>query len=162
MGDNAVAALVTILANTLMIGILAGAVFNLAGIRHSRADHGGDRHVAAPPFPAALVGIGAALARYTLKAELSESLMVSALALFLHPLIALILAHWVFGLPAEYVRAAVILAAMPPGMNVYIFAAMYDRAVALAASTVLIATTLSVATISFWLFASCTCAASPV
>ncbi len=40
---------------------------------------------------------------------------------------------------------------MPPGMNVYIFALMYDRAVALSASAVLIATGLSIATISVWL-----------
>ena len=39
-----------------------------------------------------------------------------------------------------------------PGMNIYIFAVMYDRAVALSASALLIATTLSIATISFWLW----------
>ena len=37
-------------------------------------------------------------------------------------------------------------------MNVYIFAAMYDRAVGLSASVIVIATALSVLTISFWIW----------
>jgi len=108
--------------------------------------------LAAAAIPTALVGIGATLTRYELKAEASESLMVSTLALFLHPLIAFLLGYFVFDLQGDYLRVAIIVSAMPPGMNVYIFATLYDRAVALAASTVLIATTLSVVTISFWLW----------
>lgn len=49
-------------------------------------------------------------------------------------------------------RAAVILAAMPPGMNIYLFAVMYDRAVNLAASAFLLGTMISVATASFWIY----------
>jgi malonate transporter and related proteins len=99
-----------------------------------------------------LVSIGFSLTRYQLKTEISESLMISALSLIVHPLVAFVLAEYVLGLSPEYVRVAVLLAAMPPGMNVYIFATMYERAVALAASSVLIATTLSVATITVWLY----------
>lgn len=145
------AALVSILGNTLMIGILAGAAFNLAGIALPEPVMAAVNMLAAAAIPTALVGIGAALTRYQLKAELSESLMVSALALVLHPLITLTLAHFVLGLAPETVRVAVIVAAMPPGMNIYVFAAMYDRAVALSASALLIATGLSIATISGWL-----------
>jgi predicted permease len=95
--------------------------------------------------------MGAALTRYAVRAEVAESAMVSLLSLIVHPLIAFVLTHWVMGLSPDYVRAAVIIAAMPPGMNVYIFALMYDRAVALSASAVLIATGFSIATISIWL-----------
>jgi predicted permease len=49
-------------------------------------------------------------------------------------------------------RAAVVLAAMPTGMNGYLFAAMYNRAMGAAASTVLLATTLSVFSIGLWLW----------
>ncbi|MCB1455636.1 MAG: AEC family transporter, partial [Nitratireductor sp.] len=54
-------------------------------------------------------------------------------------------------LPMEYVRAAVVIAAMPPGMNGYIFAAMYDRAMGVAASSLIVANLLSVFTITAWL-----------
>jgi predicted permease len=50
-------------------------------------------------------------------------------------------------------RTAVLLAAMPPGMNIYVFAVMYQRAQALAASAILMATAASVVTISLWLAA---------
>ena len=145
-------ALRTVLANTLMIGIVAGAVFNLVGIGLPEPVLAAIDMLAASAIPVALVGIGATLTRYQLKAELSESLMVSGLSLLVHPLLAFLLAEYVFGLEPDYVRVAVVLAAMPPGMNVYIFAVMYERAVAMAASTVLIATSLSVATITVWLF----------
>ncbi len=108
--------------------------------------------LASSALPVALIGIGAALTRYQIKSELSEALTVSMLSLILHPLIALAITHGLFGLPVEFVRAAVIVAAMPPGMNVYIFAAMYDRAVGLSASVIVIATAVSVLTISFWIW----------
>ena len=66
--------------------------------------------------------------------------------------IAFALSHVVFQLPPDAVRAAVTLAAMPPGMNIYLFAVMYDRAVNLAASAFLLATMLSIATVSFWIY----------
>ncbi|MCG6857729.1 MAG: AEC family transporter [Salaquimonas sp.] len=152
LGDTFASALKSILANSLMIGILAGAVANLSGVILPEPVMAAVDMLARAAIPAALIGIGATLTRYQLKAELSESLMVSSLALFVHPAIVLVLTHFVLGLPALYVSVAVVVASMPPGMNVYIFASLYNRAVALAASTVLIATTLSIVTISFWLW----------
>jgi predicted permease len=48
-------------------------------------------------------------------------------------------------------RAAVVTAAMAPGVNAYLFAAMHGRAVRIGASSVLIGTVMSVATVSGWL-----------
>ena len=70
--------------------------------------------------------MGAALTRYAVR-QIAESFVVSLLSLIAHPLIALVLTHHVMDLPHEYVRAAVLIAAMPPGMNVYIFALMTAR-----------------------------------
>ncbi|MEL6220304.1 MAG: AEC family transporter, partial [Pseudomonadota bacterium] len=107
--------------------------------------------LASAALPVALFGLGGVLTRYKLRAEVSEALMVSAFSLILHPLIAYVLAAHVFGLGDAFVRAAVLIAAMPPGVNGYIFAAMYGRAVGTAASTVLLATALSVVTVTVWL-----------
>ena len=91
------------------------------------------------------------LNRYRIKESLGESLTISALALLVHPVIVFVLARWVFDLPLLYVQAAVVLAAMPPGMNVYIFANLYNRAVGLSASVIVIANILSVLSVSAWL-----------
>ncbi len=151
LGETLISAGRSIITNTLMIGIVAGIIVNFSGFTVPEPVMAAVDMFAAAAIPAALVGTGAALTRYGLLNDLSESLTVSALQLIIHPAIAFVLAHWVFGLDPVYVRAAVILAAMPPGMNVYIFAVIYNRAVALAASTMLIATMLSVATISVWI-----------
>lgn len=145
------AAAKSILANPLMIGILLGSGLNLAGVELPEFVLAAAKMLADAAIPAALVGMGAAMTRYALKAEVAEAVMVSAMSLVLHPAVAFAVTHWMLGLPLEYVRTAVLIAAMPPGMNVYIFATMYDRAVALSASAVLVATALSVFTITVWL-----------
>jgi len=43
------------------------------------------------------------------------------------------------------------MAAMPPGMNAYAFADLYDRAKEIAASSIMVSTMLAVMSISVWL-----------
>ena len=50
-------------------------------------------------------------------------------------------------------RSSVVTAAMAPGANAYLFAAMYGRATRVAASSVLLGTSLSVLTAAGWLAA---------
>lgn len=141
----------SVIANPLMIGVLLGAAINLSGMPFPEFIEAAVNMLADAAIPAALVGMGAALARYALKAELARSLVISALSLVVHPAIAFVITWGILGLPADYVRAATMLAAMPPGMNIYIFALLYERSVALSASSVLVATALSVISISLWL-----------
>jgi len=142
----------TICRNALAIGIVLGFVFNLGGVPLPGPVEETFDLLARAGLPVALFGLGGALTRYRLRGELAEASAVSMLSLFLHPGIAYVLTAYVFGLPENFVRAAVVIAAMPPGINGYIFAAMYDRAVATAASTVLLGTALSVASVTFWLW----------
>ena len=142
----------SIIVNPLMIAILSGAIVNLTGHWLPEPVMATVDMLATAAIPVALVGIGAAMTRYQMKAQLPEAGMVAALSLILHPAIAFTLSHVVFQLPPDAVRAAVTLAAMPPGMNIYLFAVMYDRAVNLAASAFLLATMLSVLTASFWIY----------
>jgi malonate transporter len=64
---------------------------------------------------------------------------------------------WVLLVPVlnvdhEQARYGVVLAAMPAGINVYVFATYYNRAVNVATNTILISTVLSVVTLTGWLF----------
>ena len=151
LGEALKAALKSILTNAFMIGVLLGTALNLASVPIAEPLMAAIDMIATAAIPAALVGIGAALTRYSLRSEISESLMISALSLAVHPAIAFLLAYELLNLPMEYVRAAVVIAAMPPGMNGYIFAAMYDRAMGVAASSLIVANLLSVFTITAWL-----------
>ncbi len=137
--------------NALMIGIAAGIVANLMGITLPEPVRSAVDMVASAGLPTALIALGGVLTRYKLSSTLGEAMMISFLSLVLHPAITFLLAHVVFDLPDIFVKGVVLTSAMAPGVNAYIFAAMYDRAQGTAASTVLLATGISVFSVSVWL-----------
>ena len=147
-----VRSLSAIFRNMLTLGILAGFAFNLGDLPVPGAVEETLGLLAAAALPVALFGLGGVLTRYRLRTEFSEAMMVAALSLVLHPALAWVFAAQVFALPEGFVRAAVVIAAMPPGVNGYIFAAMYGRAVGTAASSVLLSTVLSVGSVTLWLW----------
>lgn len=149
--QTAKAATKSIAANPLMAGIVSGVLANLSGFVLPEPAEAVMDMLAVTGIPVSLIGIGMVLNRYAIKESLGESLLISVLALLVHPAIAFILAYWVFELPLLYLKAAVILAAMPPGMNVYIFANLYNRAVGLSASVIVVANLLAVVSVSGWL-----------
>lgn len=149
--DTLKAAFFSVMANPLMAGIFFGLLTNLSGIELFPQVEQALEMIRVSAIPVALVGIGIALNRYKISAEIPETIMVTILALGFHPAIAFILSYYVFELETIYVQAAVLLAAMPPGMNIYIFANLYQRALRLSASVLIIANIVSVFTIPLWL-----------
>ncbi|MEM8792257.1 MAG: AEC family transporter [Pseudomonadota bacterium] len=137
--------------NALMIGLMAGIAANLSGIILPGPILAAIDMIADAALPVALFGVGGVLTRYALSENLSEALMVASLSIVLHPALAWVLSAQVFALSAPFVQSAVVMAAMPTGINGYIFAALYKRAEGTAASSVLIATILSLLTIPVWL-----------
>ncbi|MEL6202582.1 MAG: AEC family transporter [Pseudomonadota bacterium] len=152
MGETLAAAGKSIIANPLMISILAGVAFNLSGLPLIDPFGTATAMIAASAIPAALVGIGASMTQYQMSSGLRESGLIAFLSLLIHPLITFILAHYMFNLEPIMTLAAVTIAAMPPGVNIYIFASMYKRADDVAASAFLLSTMLSVVTITLWLW----------
>jgi predicted permease len=75
---------------------------------------------------------------------------ICGLSLILHPAVT-----WgmglLLGLSTGQMRSAVVTAAMAPGVNAYVFANIYGVAKRVAASSVLIATALSILTVWGWL-----------
>lgn len=140
-----------IMGNSLMIGILLGLLVNVSGIELFEPLEQALDMIRASAIPVSLVGIGIALNRYSISSDFAETLMVCGLALFVHPAVTLLLAHYTFGLDILFVQAAVTLAAMPSGMNIYIFATLYDRAVNLSASVLIIGNILAIFTVPAWL-----------
>ncbi len=77
--------------------------------------------------------------------------LVIVLSLVLHPAITWGLGTQVFDLTTAQLRSAVLTGAMAPGVNAYLFANSYGAAKRVAASSVLLATLISVLTIPVWL-----------
>ncbi len=137
--------------NALLISIALGFMVNLSGLRLPNEVMDALDMVVRSALPAALFGLGGVLTRYKMRSALGPSLMISFLSLIVHPGIAFLLSRHVFDLPEPMVQAAVITASMAPGVNAYVFARLYNRAEDVAASTVLLATCMSVLSISVWL-----------
>jgi len=138
--------------NPLLIGIALGLVGNLAGISLAEPVDAFTVMMSAAIVPVALFGMGGALNDYRLADNWSQALVMSLLKIVGQPLIVWVIMIPVLGVPLETARYLILLAAMPSGINVYIFATLYGRAVDVAANTILISTVLSVLTVTGWLY----------
>lgn len=143
-------AAITTARNPLMWSF-AGLALNIVGIGLPVVLAEGLDMLGSAGIPVALFSLGGVLTRYRLRDRIGEALMVSTLTLVLMPALAWFLSAVVFGLSSTFVHAIVILAAMPPGLNGYIFASLYDRSVGTAASAILLGTILSLGSITIWL-----------
>lgn len=137
--------------NTLMIGLALGFAVNISGTTLPETLISAVEMVARAALPAALFALGGTLTRYSLRASLGEAGMISTLKLMIHPAIAYAMCTYVFDLPIEFTRSAVVTAAMAPGVNAYVFANIYNRAKGAAASAVLLGTFVSIFSASMWL-----------
>lgn len=135
----------------LVIGIVAGFAVNLSGLPLPVAVMGAVDMMARAGLPAALFALGGVLMRYRPEGDRATIAMVTGVSLILHPGITYLLGRYVFDLDDAGLRSAVITAAMAPGVNAYVFANMYGVAKRVAASSVLVATALSVITVWVWL-----------
>jgi predicted permease len=148
--DTAIVVVKAMFKNSLMIGIGLGLMVNIGGLQLPEPVYASIELMARSAIPVALFGLGGVLTRYSSKEASREASVVTALALIIHPVIALWVCWW-FELTEDVIRSIVLMAAMAPGLNAYLFATLYKRGEAIAASTVIMATTLSVLTLSLWL-----------
>ncbi|MFV0408783.1 MAG: AEC family transporter [Paracoccus sp. (in: a-proteobacteria)] len=153
VGRVAGRALTGVLRTPLVIGILCGLSMNLllqAGLVLPQGFWDGIGMMAKAALPAALFGLGGILHRYRPEGDSRAIVMCCFASLILHPAITMGLGLS-FGLDVAALRSSVMTASMAPGVNAYLFASLYGAAMRVAASTVLVATALSILTISAWL-----------
>ena len=99
-------------------------------------------------LPTALFALGSNLARFHLAHTLREALLLTALKTLVQPAMIYALGAWVFELGSVALAVAVTMAALPTGINAYLFAARYDTAVPEATSTILASTLVSTVTLA--------------
>ncbi|MEQ1769002.1 MAG: AEC family transporter [Devosia sp.] len=152
IGRALAVALIRVVRNPLLIAVALGLTGNHFGIVLPEPATAFVNFMAAAVVPVALFGIGGALNEYRLGDSWGLALAMSVFKLIIHPIIAYVLMIHVLHVPMEFARYGILLAAMPAGINVYVFATYYDRNTQVAANTILISTILSVLTITAWLY----------
>ncbi|MCP4982784.1 MAG: AEC family transporter [Gammaproteobacteria bacterium] len=136
--------------NSLMIGIGLGFLVNIGDVGLPGPLIAAIDLLARASLPVALFALGGVLTRYSLSRSLGEASLISVLSLVFQPALTLLLGLQL-QLPESTIKSIVLMSAMAPGLNAYLFASMYNRGLDAAASTVLLSTLLSVFTVSAWL-----------
>ena len=98
--------------------------------------------------PCALFAMGGSLAGYPLIGDVSPALVLTSLKLLVHPLLVWVIGVPILGLEGMWVSVAVVMAAMPSAVNVYLFGARYESVPGVAARTVLLTSAFSMVTVA--------------
>ena len=136
-----------LIGNPLIVGLGLGFLWKLTdlGIHPVAADV--FHLVATSVTPAALFVLGSSLASYSISGSLAPAILVTTLKNAIHPLAVFILGS-LLDLEALWLSVATMLAAMPAGMNMYLFASRYHVSPPTATTSILISTISSIVTIS--------------
>ncbi|WIV49861.1 AEC family transporter [Marivivens sp. LCG002] len=136
--------------NALIVGITLGAIVNLGNIPLPNVLWDAIGLMTRAGLPAALFALGGVLYRYRPEGDMRAILFMVFVSLIIHPTVTWTMGKWL-GITQGEFRSAVLTASMAPGVNAFLFANMYQRAMRVAASTVLIATAASILTVWGWL-----------
>lgn len=135
--------------NPILIGLVCGMVVSLTGVTLPHVVTTMASQLGSAGVPASAFAMGATLSQYRIAGSLPQAAIMVLLKQVLHPLLVWLLAHYVFGVSGVWLGAAVLMAAMPTGINVYVFAARYGGDAVPATSTaILVSTALSVVTMA--------------
>jgi len=140
-----------ILLNPMVLSILVGLAWAVAGLPIPQPVAAYMNILAAALTPCALFAIGLGLSVEGVRSNFTASIVLAAVKLVILPLIVYGLCV-VSGLNPLYTIAAVVCAAVPTAKTMYILAHQYAVEEPLVAATVSITTMLSVATLLGWLY----------
>jgi malonate transporter len=140
-------ALTGLLANPILWGMAGGIGFSLLDLELPDAIERWADMMAGAAVPCALFSVGASLRAYRIVGALRPALLMVALKLIGHPLAVWLLATLVFDVPPLWAKVVILIAALPVGVNVYVFATRYAAGQAESAAAILISNVLSVVTL---------------
>jgi predicted permease len=138
--------------NPLVIAVVLGFGYNFTTLPIPSAVDDALALMAGIALPAGMFAVGAALTRYALADNIREAGVMVAFKTMLHPALAMVLAFYVFSLTEVEARTVTLMAAAPGGLNIYLFAVLYDRNKELAANAMLLGTLISILTLPLWLW----------
>jgi len=138
--------------NPLIIAPILGALIPLSGLTIPMPGETFLKLLGGTAAPCALVTLGLFLAeKRESAADPKTTTFLVVLKLIVQPLIAWVLAVFVFQLPPLLAHSAVLFAALPTGTGPFMLAELYRREAAVTSTTILVSTVLSVVTITAYL-----------
>jgi len=137
--------------NPLIISILSGLLVNISGIAMPDFIQDSLALISKPAITLALFILGASLAFYKVRQELTFISIACFSKLILLPTLVLLTSQYIFKLEPLVVSVLVILSACPTGVNAYLIAASHQQHQQTVAGTIVLSTIISIATIPLWM-----------
>ena len=136
------------LKNPVVIAIVAGVAWSLAGPAMPRMLDGFLDLAGAAAAPCALFALGASLGGQKLSGVVAPGLTISAVKLVLHPLLLwLVFTYWL-PLGEDWLLPVIIAAAMPIAATVYVVASQYQVMVLRTSTAIVISTGISIVSVA--------------
>lgn len=133
--------------NPVLIGIAAGLFCNLSGIGIADPLEALARLMQGAVAPSALFVAGAAMVRYGIAGRMGQSFVMVGAKLIAFPALVFLAGRYLFGLDALSLQLAILLAAQPVGVMVFVFATRYGIGQAMATTAIFLSTPISAVTL---------------
>lgn len=146
----------TFYSNPFIPALVLGFVFAVLQLRLPGPAQAAVDLLAAGAAPAALFALGASLSIYREPTRRTAQVaLMNAVKLAVMPVLVWFLGTYVIPLSPFHLKVGVVVAALPTGVNLYLFSSRYVRDVGVFSTAILSATVISVATLALvvWLFA---------
>lgn len=137
-----------LITNVILVAIVGGLLWQLTGSPLPAAVDRWAELVGRAALPCALFSMGASLRSYRIAGALAPALFVVVAKLVVHPLLMALFVLVLVPLPPLWAKVAILSAALPVGVNVYLFAGRYSVGEAETATAILLSTFLGVVTLS--------------
>jgi len=137
-----------IITNPIILGLLSGLIYRQTGWGIIAPIQVAIDAVAWIAVPAALLTMGVSLNRFGVTGQAPICGVMLLTKLVLHPLAVAVLVFWVFDLPEVWGAVAILFAAAPTGVNVFLLASRYQIAVPAVSAAIAIGTACSLITIT--------------
>ena len=134
--------------NPIIMALLLGLLWRATGLGLNSIVDDVISKLGQAAIPCALFALGMSLAAYSLRGEIRAAPTLTFLKLGLMPLCVWVTAYHVFQLPPVWAGTALILAAVPTGLNGYLFAVKYDCGIASVSATIALSTLISVVSLA--------------
>jgi predicted permease len=141
-------ALRDVLINPIVLSIMVGLAWAASGLHLPAVVDKLIAIVAQSAIPVALFSLGMSLATFRVRGQVGTIGTICGLKLGLYPVLAFVLAHYVFELPLVWASTLTLFTSMPVGANAFVFASRYEKAVNSISAAVAISTVIAVFSVS--------------
>ncbi|MEQ8936183.1 MAG: AEC family transporter [Amphiplicatus sp.] len=144
--------LVSLAKNPIVLSLALGAAWNAAGLRMPAGAENVIGLLGDAAVPVGLFALGMAVAAYPIRGALPGVATILALKMIALPLAAWALSAYVFSLPPLQAAVVTLFAALPTGVNPYLFSSRFNASTPAVSGAIALGVMVSIVTIPLVLF----------